>query len=210
MSTPNPGHERAPLTDRESLIRMDISDPRITHGRCHSRLGERTASSTALGFLLGCTTIAAPGVLPRSHLHVVRHDRGRHDGAIGPLGVTSIIRALNLRPKLYDRCGNTFIARRLSLISSRFCGPGRRCGCSQLRCGSMTGWCWSGMASRSPNAGSRCRASSSCICNPIAAPSPNHNGAFLAGDSPARTRGLELLRRAPCPSNSRGAGVIQS
>jgi hypothetical protein len=34
------------------------------------------------------------------------------------LGLTSLIRALNLRPKLYTRCAGTFIAARSSLISS--------------------------------------------------------------------------------------------
>ena len=72
------GHERVALTDRESLIRMEVADPRITRGRYHAQSGKGTASSTALGLLLECTSMAAPGIFSPGHLHVVRHDRGRH------------------------------------------------------------------------------------------------------------------------------------
>src|SRR5215469_17968483 len=76
-------HRAVALTDRESLIRMEVADPRITRGRYHAQTGKGTASSTALGLLLECTSMAAPGIFSRGHLHVVRHDRGRHDGTIG-------------------------------------------------------------------------------------------------------------------------------
>src|ERR1700691_3491285 len=55
------------------------------------------------------------------------------------LGVTSIVRALNLRTKLLDHFH--------SLIGFRPCGRGPCWGCFQARCGSMAGWSWSGMAS---------------------------------------------------------------
>src|SRR5215469_3031175 len=83
MSSPDPGHERMSLTNRESLIRTEVADPRITHGRYRAQSGKGMASSTALGFLLACNSIAAPGIFARCHLHVVRHGRGRLDGAIG-------------------------------------------------------------------------------------------------------------------------------
>jgi hypothetical protein len=83
MSSPDPGHERMSLTNRESLIRTQVADPRITHGRYHAKSGRWTASCKALGFLLVCDSIAAPGIFARYYLHVVRHGRGRHDGAIG-------------------------------------------------------------------------------------------------------------------------------
>jgi hypothetical protein len=82
MSSPDPGHERMSLTNRESLIRTQVADPRITHGRYHAQSGKGTASSRTLGFLLVCNSIAAPGIFARHHLHVVRHGLGWHDGAI--------------------------------------------------------------------------------------------------------------------------------
>ena len=79
------------------------------------------------------------------------------------LGVTSIVRALNLRPRLYTTLLKNFhssaLVRRIgsSLIGCRPCGRRLCCGCSQIRCASMAGWSWSAMASRSPNAAAKCR-----------------------------------------------------
>jgi hypothetical protein len=50
MSSPDPDHERMSLTDRESPIRTQVADPRITHGRYHAQSGTGTASCKALGF----------------------------------------------------------------------------------------------------------------------------------------------------------------
>jgi hypothetical protein len=80
---PRSGHERASLTNRESVIRREVADPRITHGRYHAQSGKGTAPSRTLEFLLECTSIASSRILAPRYLHVVRHGRGWHDGAIG-------------------------------------------------------------------------------------------------------------------------------
>src|SRR6516162_10341488 len=74
-----PGAGLVALTNRESLIRIEGDPPRITHGRYHAQSG--TASSIALECLLVCHPAAAHCIFVPRHLHVVRHDRGRHDGA---------------------------------------------------------------------------------------------------------------------------------
>jgi hypothetical protein len=42
MSSPDPGHECMSLTNRESLIRTQVADPRITHGRYHAQSAKGT------------------------------------------------------------------------------------------------------------------------------------------------------------------------
>ena len=88
-------------------------------------------------------------------------------------GVTSIIRALNLRPKLYDPLRKHFhsSAIKLDQLAALWTQAVLRLFLSPVRVNA--GWSWSGMASRSPNAARRCQPSSSCISNPIEAPSPN-------------------------------------
>src|SRR5215475_13975296 len=71
----------ASLTNRESVIRREVADPRITHGRYHAQSGEGTASSRTVEFLLECTSIASSRILAPRYLHVVRHGPGWHDGA---------------------------------------------------------------------------------------------------------------------------------
>src|ERR1700726_1922390 len=73
------------------------------------------------------------------------------------LGVTSIVRALNLRPSLYTKLLDHFHSAASSLIGFRPCGRGPCWGCFQARCGSMAGWSWSGMASKLPNGARKCR-----------------------------------------------------
>src|ERR1700720_3957800 len=53
------------------------------------------------------------------------------------LGVTSIVRALNLRPSLYTKLLKNFTAAPSSWIGFRRCGRRLCCGCSQVRCASM-------------------------------------------------------------------------
>ena len=80
MSSPDSGHEHVSLTNCESSIRTEVADPRITHGRYHVETGKGTAA-IALGFLLECCPIAAPGIFAPRQFHVVRHGRSRPDGA---------------------------------------------------------------------------------------------------------------------------------
>ena len=49
-----------------------------------------------------CNPVAAPGVHPPANLPVVRHRRGRPHVRTEQLGVTSIVRALNLHPRRYN------------------------------------------------------------------------------------------------------------
>ena len=69
------------------------------------------------------------------------------------LGVTSIVRALNLLP----RCSITFTAAASSSSGFRPCGRKSCCSCSQASCGSTTGWSWSGTASKPLNAARKCQ-----------------------------------------------------
>jgi hypothetical protein len=138
MSSPDPGHECMSFTNRESLIRTQVADPRITHGRYHAQSAKGTSLSTALGFVLMCNSMAAPGIFARCPLHVVRHGRGRHDGAIGPAWRHQL-RALNLRPKLYDPLRKHFHSSAIKLDQLAVLWTGRCSDCSQIRCGSTAG-----------------------------------------------------------------------
>jgi hypothetical protein len=59
------------------------------------------------------------------------------------LGVTSIVRALNLKPALYHRLLAHFHSTGVKLdrlIGSQLCGRSWCCGCSQVLCASTAGW----------------------------------------------------------------------
>ena len=76
-------------------------------------------------------------------------------------GVTSIIRALNLQPRLYNKLCDHFHSTavdldRLAALWTRPC-----CACSPDPCVSMAGWSWLAMASKSACAAKRCRVSGS-------------------------------------------------
>ena len=73
------------------------------------------------------------------------------------LGVTSIVRALNLRRRLYTKLLDHFTAAASSLIGFRLCGRRLCYCCSHILCASMAGWCWSEMASKLLNAARKCR-----------------------------------------------------
>jgi len=77
---PTPVMSAVSLTNCESLIRTEVADPRITHGRYHAETRKGTAA-IALGVLLECYPIVAPGIFAPGQFHVVRHGRGRPDGA---------------------------------------------------------------------------------------------------------------------------------
>src|SRR5215831_14174092 len=64
--------------------------------------GSGTAT-IAMGLVVECNPVVAPGILASAHLHVVCHRRGRLDGAGRIARITSIVRALNLRPRLYTK-----------------------------------------------------------------------------------------------------------
>jgi hypothetical protein len=66
------------------------------------------------------------------------------------LGVTSIVRALNLRPRLYTKLLDHFHSSGINLdrLSALW---------THILCASMAGWSWSGMASKPPSAARKCR-----------------------------------------------------
>src|SRR5580693_9754552 len=57
------------------------SDPN-QHNLGYDHVGSGTAA-IAVGLLVERNPVAAPGILASARFHVVRHDRGRHDGAHG-------------------------------------------------------------------------------------------------------------------------------
>src|SRR5712671_4449695 len=71
------------LTDYESLIPSKESRTNPTMDRDH--VGARTAV-VALGLVVERNRVAAPGILAFEHIPVVRHHRGRDDGALGHAG----------------------------------------------------------------------------------------------------------------------------
>jgi hypothetical protein len=101
--------------------------------------------AVAVGLLVECNPVVAPSLLTTEHLHVVGYHRRRHNTVrVDTLGVTSMVRALNLRPKLYHRLLAHFRSTGVKLfVGRRWC-----CGCSQVPCASTGGWSWSGTASR--------------------------------------------------------------
>ena len=88
-------------------------------------------------------------------------------------GVTSIVRALNLRPRLYTKLLDHFHSSGIKLdrlsaswtqaVLQLFPHPVRE----------AAGWSWSGTASKPPRAARKCRPSSSCISNRSQTPSRN-------------------------------------
>src|ERR1700687_1542175 len=73
------------------------------------------------------------------------------------LGVTSIVRALNLRPRLYTKLLDHFHSSGLKLDRLSALWTQAVLQLFQASCGSTTGWSWSGMASRPPSAARKCR-----------------------------------------------------
>jgi hypothetical protein len=73
------------------------------------------------------------------------------------LGVTSIVRALNLRPRLYTKLLAHFHSSGIKLDRLSALWAQAVLQLSQAPCGSMAGWSWSGMASKPPSAARKCR-----------------------------------------------------
>src|SRR6202167_3519738 len=57
-----------------------VTRPNLNHGCNHAGSGTATI---AVGYLVECNPSAAAGLLAPAYLHVVRHRRGRPDGAGG-------------------------------------------------------------------------------------------------------------------------------
>src|ERR1700681_1129031 len=57
-----------------------VAPPSLNHGDDHAGSGTATI---AMGYLVECDPSSAAGILAPAHLHVVRHRRGRPDGAGG-------------------------------------------------------------------------------------------------------------------------------
>src|ERR1700693_826507 len=57
-----------------------LTRPAVNHGYDHAGWGTATI---AMGYLVECDPSSAAGILAPAHLHVVRHRRGRPDGAGG-------------------------------------------------------------------------------------------------------------------------------
>ena len=113
------------------------------------------------------------------------------------LGFTSIIRALNLRPKLYDPLRKHFHSKAIKLdqLAVLWTRVGAAAvlnsGAVQCPAGAGRGW-HQDPQTREADAGRQAPASAIQLQHQARI----HNGAFLAGDNPAHTRGFELLRRA--------------
>ena len=124
---------------------------------------DRGQSLSLWGFWCNAIQLLHPSILASEHLHVVRHHRGRHNGARGHDG----------RDQHRARAQSEAHAPSASsLIGSQLCGR-RWCCWSQVLCASTAGWSWSETASRLPSAARRCRPSSCCISNRNPTPSPN-------------------------------------
>src|SRR6202166_1415149 len=76
-----------------------VTRPNLNHGCTHAGSG---AATIAVGYLVECNPSAAAGLLAPAHLHVVTAVAGL-TVRVELLGVTSIVRALNLRPGLYTK-----------------------------------------------------------------------------------------------------------
>jgi len=73
------------------------------------------------------------------------------------LGVTSIVRALNLRPGLYTKLLDHFHSSGIKLDRLSALWAQIVLQCSQASYGSMAGWSWSGTESKPPSAARKCR-----------------------------------------------------
>ena len=61
-----------------------LRDP-TKHNHGYDHVGSETGT-LAMGLVVECNAVAAPGILASAYLHVVRHHRGRPDGAGGIAG----------------------------------------------------------------------------------------------------------------------------
>src|SRR4030088_2165011 len=154
--------------------------------------------AVAVGLLVECNPAVKSSILASEHLHVVRHHRGRYNGARGHAGRDQHrARARSETQALPPGCSPTFTAPASSLIGSQLCGPRWCCGCSQVLCASTAGWSWSGMASKPPSAAGKCQPSSFCISNRNPTPSPNTSWGIpcrLSACSYTRLRASSLYR----------------
>jgi hypothetical protein len=129
---------------------------------------------------------------------------------VDTLGITSIVRALNLRPKLHHRLLAHFHSTGVKLIGSQLFGRSWRCGCSQVLCASMPagpGRRWH----QDPQTGqenSRRQVVASAIG--IQHQARIHHGAFLAGRRPAPACDSERLLRTARATYPRRSGMVQS
>jgi hypothetical protein len=90
-----------------------LGDPtQRNHGYDH--VGSGTAT-LAVGLVVERNPVAASGILASAHLHVVRHHRGRPDGAGGIAGRNQHRASLESRPTLYTKLLKNFHSSGLKL-----------------------------------------------------------------------------------------------
>src|ERR1700680_4114194 len=126
------------------------------------------------------------------------------------LGVTSIVRALNLRPGLYTKLLKNFHSSalkldRLAALWARCAAAVPKSAARQWPAGPGRGW-HQGRQTRQENAGRQAVASTIGIQHQARV----HHGAFPAGCRPARPRGSQRVLRTARRAYPRRSGMVQS
>jgi hypothetical protein len=186
-----------------------LGDP-TKHNHGYDHVGSGTEAA-ALGLVVERNPVAAPGILASAHLHVVRRDRRRPDGAGGIAGgdqhrarLESAARPLHQAaqklPQQRPQDGSAF-----GVVGAGCAAAVPKSIARQWPAGPGRGW-HQDRQTRQENAGRQAFASAIGIQHQARI----HHGAFLAGCRPAGPRGSECLLRAARRAHPRRPGMVQS